>query len=405
MNTNNLPDAGYLLDQLMRSTLDVIYFKDRQSRFIAYNQACAEKHGWTSLQEGVGKTDFNVFSEEHARKSLEIEQRIIASGEMLQGIEEKELWPDGRVTWCSSSKVPLRDDQGRVVGLFGITRDITARKETQLQTERYAKQVANIKEMLEEDARMAGKLQRSFFLSEFPVLPEGVDPSESCIEFLHHLHKSSLVGGDYCHVRRLSDTKVSILLCDIRGSGARAALGASLIRGIMQDIDRMAEDPSDYISRLNDHLYPLLHRDRLLLDLTACYMVIDCAAGEAKVACAGHPLPLHFRSGQPVKWLFENLVLRGPALAVKPDAKFRNITCRMQPDDSVILFTDGLFTVKNAAGVAFSEKRLLKSAQAYAGNSLGRIFRGLENDALEFSKDNHFADDVCLIGFHLRRLL
>ncbi len=402
---NNLPDDGYLLEQLLHSSLDVIYFKDARSRFVLCNHACASKHGWATPEEGIGKTDFDVFAEEHARQTYVDEQHIIATGEILRGLEEKEIWPDGRVTWVSSSKVPIRNDRGEIVGIFGISRDITAQKEAQLKAQQYAEQVRAIKDLMEDDARMAGKLQRSFFLSEYPVFPEGVNPEDSCVEFLHHFNKCNLVSGDYCYVRRISTTQVAILLCDVLGSGARAALGASLVRGIMQDIYAMAEDPSAYLGRLNEQLYPLLHPDALLLDITACYMVLDVATGQARLASAGHPLPLHFRPGQPAKWLFENLVLRGPALAAEPKAKFRTITCQLQPADSVVLFTDGLFTLMSAQEEPFCEKRLLHAAQEMSGKSLGRIFRGLENAALEFAKNKQFADDVCLVGFNLRKLL
>ncbi len=402
---NNLPNSGYLLSQLLHSSLDVIYFKDCQSRFIMCNRACAEKHGWVSPEEGVGLTDFDVFSRSHAQQAFEDERRIIETGEMLKGIEEKETWPDGHVTWCSTTKVPMRNDQGEIVGIFGITRDITAGKQVKLKAQRYAEEINAIKEMLEEDARMAGQLQRSFFQTEFPVFPAGVDPVDSCIEFKHHFNTRNLVSGDYCYVKPLSETRVAVLLCDVLGSGARAALGSSLIRGIMQDLSAVEEDPSAYVGHLNEQLYPLLNADGLLLDITACYMVLDVATGIARVASAGHPLPLHFSPGKPTGWLFENLVLRGPALAVERDARFRTVTCQLAPGDQVVLYTDGLFALKNVQGEPFCEKRLLSTARALPDGPLEGIFSGLTDAAIAFSKEGHFEDDVCLVGFHLRKLL
>lgn len=403
---NSLPDAGYLLDQLLSSTLDAIYFKDLESRFVLINQTCAAKHGWASPAEGIGRTDHDVFSPEHADKAFADEQRIIATGEPLCGVEERETWPDGRITWCSTTKMPLYDEDGSIIGIFGITRDITERKEDELRTERYMALINSIKEEMESDAHMAGQMQRSFFPSSYPVFPEGAEPADSCIEFLHHFNKCNPVSGDYCAIHRVSASKVCILLCDVLGTGSRAALVAALIRGIMQEIGPLSDDPSAYLGRMNELLYPLLHPDPdHVLEATACYMVLDVATGLARVASAAHPLPLHFRKGRPVKWLFENLVLRGPALAAKPNSRFQTIECRLIPDDRVVLFTDGLVSAPNAYGAPFSEQRLLRTAQELVGSSLGDIYRGLEGAAVEFARDGHFTDDVCVVGLHLRNLL
>lgn len=113
---------------LMTSIPDNIYFKDRQSRFVRMNDAMARWFGLSDPADGEGKTDGDFFSEEHARQAFADEQRIMATGEPLKGVEEKETWPDGRVTWVSTTKVPLRDACGAVVGILGVSRDITERK-------------------------------------------------------------------------------------------------------------------------------------------------------------------------------------------------------------------------------------------------------------------------------------
>ncbi len=118
---------------------DYIYFKDRQSRFVRGNESLARRFGLRSPEEAVGKTDSDFFTGEHARQAFEDEQRIMRSGEPLVGIEEKETWPDGRVTWVSTTKVPLRNSAGEVTGLVGISRDIT---EHRLAVERVREQAA-----------------------------------------------------------------------------------------------------------------------------------------------------------------------------------------------------------------------------------------------------------------------
>ena len=116
-----------LLRSLMNNIPDSIYFKDTESRFIRVNKGLADWHGVSDPAEVVGKTDFDFFTEQHARKSYADEQRILETGQPLVGIEEKETWADGRVTWVSTTKMPLRDEDGRIIGTFGISRDITER--------------------------------------------------------------------------------------------------------------------------------------------------------------------------------------------------------------------------------------------------------------------------------------
>jgi len=117
-----------LFTDLISTIPDHIFFKDRKSRFVRVNDAMAKWFGLGSPDEAVGKTDFDEFSEEHAWQSYEDEQRIMSTGNALIGLEEKETWPDGRTTWMSTTKVPLRDADGNITGLVGISRDITERK-------------------------------------------------------------------------------------------------------------------------------------------------------------------------------------------------------------------------------------------------------------------------------------
>src|SRR5262249_13995498 len=111
----------------MDNVPDSIYFKDRQSRFTRINRYAAARFGVDSPAQAVGQTDFDFFTEEHAAKALHDEQEIIRTGQPLVNVEEKETRADGDVRWISTTKLPLRDRDGNVVGTFGISRDITER--------------------------------------------------------------------------------------------------------------------------------------------------------------------------------------------------------------------------------------------------------------------------------------
>jgi two-component system, sensor histidine kinase and response regulator len=127
-----------LFRALMDFLPDVIYFKDRQSRFVQINKAHAKSFGLSDPAQAIGKSDFDMFTTEHAQAAYDDEQEIIRTGRPLVGKEEKETWPDGRVTWVSTTKMPLHDSEGRVVGTFGVSRDITERKHAEAENARLA---------------------------------------------------------------------------------------------------------------------------------------------------------------------------------------------------------------------------------------------------------------------------
>ena len=119
-----------LLDVLMDNIPDSIYFKDVKSRFIRINRAQVKALGITDPHQAVGKTDFNFFSEEHAEKAYRDEQEIIKTGKPLIGKIEKDIRPNGWSRWVSTTKVPILDEKGKVIGIVGISRDITQYEKT-----------------------------------------------------------------------------------------------------------------------------------------------------------------------------------------------------------------------------------------------------------------------------------
>jgi PAS domain S-box-containing protein len=122
-----LAQEKYLMETIMNNLPDHIYFKDRESRFIRINNDHARSFGLSDPSEAVGKTDFDFFTEEHARQAYDDEQKIIQTGQMLHR-EEKLTRPDRPDTWSSTTKLPMLDKEGQIIGTFGISRDITEQK-------------------------------------------------------------------------------------------------------------------------------------------------------------------------------------------------------------------------------------------------------------------------------------
>jgi len=124
----DLRDDVLLLEMVMDDVHETIYFKDRQSRFTHINRHAANHYGIVSPAFAVGRTDFDFFTDEHAYQALRDEQQIIRTGEPLVSIEEQETLPGGKSRRVRTTKLPLLDPGGAIVGTFGLSRSITERR-------------------------------------------------------------------------------------------------------------------------------------------------------------------------------------------------------------------------------------------------------------------------------------
>ncbi|HEY9153610.1 MAG TPA: PAS domain-containing protein, partial [Opitutaceae bacterium] len=124
------PEVAALFSQWMRSSADLVYFKDRQSRFVEVSASKATLHG-TTPQDFFGRTDFDFFPEATAKAAIQDEQLIMVTGRGVIDRLETETWSDGNTRSYLVSKLPLRDASGQVTGLCCIQKDVTQSVATQ----------------------------------------------------------------------------------------------------------------------------------------------------------------------------------------------------------------------------------------------------------------------------------
>jgi PAS domain S-box-containing protein len=117
-----------ILSALMETSPNSIFFKDTSSRYLRISRTKAKKHGLTDPRDAIGKTDFDYFDVEHAARAFEEEQRILKTNEPLIDREEQATLADGTVIWVSTMKFPFYNREGKLIGTYGLSRDITAQK-------------------------------------------------------------------------------------------------------------------------------------------------------------------------------------------------------------------------------------------------------------------------------------
>jgi PAS domain S-box-containing protein len=143
-----LEEEKALLDALLNNIPEAIYFKDKESRFIRFSKSMLDLFGLKHPEELIGKSDFDFFDDEHARPAYEDEQKIIRTGKAIIDLEEKEVMEDGRISWVNTTKMPLKNSSGEIVGTFGISKSISRIKNMELEARELTKTIEGNRKLL-----------------------------------------------------------------------------------------------------------------------------------------------------------------------------------------------------------------------------------------------------------------
>jgi len=127
MSINDSNIEKILLETIGKYSQDTVYFKDKDSHFIWVTESHAKQVGAKNAADMVGKSDFDYFPKEFAQSAKDTEMTIMASGQALVNITEELVLDDETVRYFNASKYPLYDDKGKIMGTWGISRDITDR--------------------------------------------------------------------------------------------------------------------------------------------------------------------------------------------------------------------------------------------------------------------------------------
>lgn len=125
-------DDGYIFRAFLDSTPDSVYVKDRQARIRRASRSMARNLGYVEPDDLIGKSDVDLFGTEFGERTRIEDLRVMDTDEPISGLIESRPLPDGRVNWTHTSKLPLHDEAGRVVGLLGVTREINDLKQAEM---------------------------------------------------------------------------------------------------------------------------------------------------------------------------------------------------------------------------------------------------------------------------------
>ena len=396
----------HLFNFLLENTPDQVYFKDRQGRFLRASWAVAEYMDVANPRDLIGKSDFDFWSEQTAREAFADEQRIIETGQPMIGKIEKLVHSDGRVTWDYTTKLPLKDSQGRIIGICGINKDFTAIKEMEdaLAEERNRLRITTAEleaknAQLEADLRMAREIQLALLPRDYPTLSDYGSSGYSALTFAHCYRPAAAVGGDFFDIFPLSQHRAGVFICDVMGHGLRAALVTAIIRTLLEELRPVMQNAGRFLSALNLRLRAILERLDEPFIATAFYLIADTSLRETQFANAGHPAPVRLRRAtRIVESVGFDGGRPGPGLGLFDEVNYSTARCGFEKNDCILLFTDGLYEVDSPEGKQFGLDAVISSLRSHAELPAERLFNALLTDACNFSGRADFDDDVCMVA-------
>ncbi|MEN9636124.1 MAG: hypothetical protein RL077_4528 [Verrucomicrobiota bacterium] len=378
---------------LLRTIIDHLpsrlYVKDQLSRYILNNRAHLAALGVTSQEEATGQTTTTFFPGERGRQALADDSLVLSGGHSVINQEKSDFDPAGDVHWSLVTKVPLRDTQQAIVGLVGISHDITRRKKAEEELRRRSAE-------MEADLQMARQVQESFLNRDYPIFPRSAAPAASALRFAHRYLPAETLGGDFFDIIQLSDTTCGVLICDVMGHGVRAGLLTALIRGVVEEMGPRAADPTHVLAEVNQSLMPIIEHTGQPVFATVFFGVIDTVAGSLTYGNAGHPAPL-VRSA--LTGLVDRLAPQDPepATGLLRDFAYTRSTCPFHPGDLFLGYTDGVIEATGASGVMFGEtgvRAVLAATREMSGDQFSDELLTALRSA---SGRNTFEDDVCIV--------
>ena len=246
---------------------------------------------------------------------------------------------------------------------------------------------ANEKKRLDRDLEIARDIQRILLPSTSPEV-KGFEISGINIP-------ARQVSGDYFDYIKVDETHFGIVIADVSGKGVPASLIMAMCRSVLRSQAPTNASPADVLRKVNRQLFPDMKEDMFI---SMAYLILDGAAGDINIARAGHDAPLLYTSKD------RKIVKVNPpgmALGVDAGSVFdrltRNHTVHLDPDDCLVLYTDGVTEALDSQGMEFGMDKMTQAVQTSAPEGAPAIVKRLTDDLRNFAGATPQNDDITLI--------
>jgi serine phosphatase RsbU (regulator of sigma subunit) len=236
-----------------------------------------------------------------------------------------------------------------------------------------------------QELRLAGDIQASFLPDRIPELP-GWDLAASLVP-------ARQTSGDFFDFFKLDDHRLGIIIADVADKGLGAALYMALGRTLLLTFSHAyPENPAAVLHATNQRM---LSDARAQMFITAFYGVLDLETGRLIYSNAGHHPPMLVRKNTPST--VQRLNPNGMALGIDEEAAWVAVSLKIDQDDVLLMYTDGVVEANNPQGAFYGMSRLGEVVQRIANRPSQWIIRAIHEDVLSFQEDVAQSDDMTLV--------
>lgn len=373
-----------------------IYVKNRESRFVMANSATAKKLGVPTPSDLIGKTDASFFDKKMSDISRSEEIGIMQTGKPISERLHQETWQDGKDTWGLVSKFPWYSSDGSLKGIVGISSDVTQLVKAEMAVRKTAKLLQYRNETLEKELNLAKEIQLALLPYSLPSKTWQDGNSVRSADFHHIFAPSEGVAGDWFNVFPVGNEGIGAIVCDVMGHGIRAALIASMLRGLMEQLSDLTSQPEQLLGSLNRQLSRILNHSNITMFASAVYAYVNLANKTLTISSAGHPAPILIHGDGNA----EKLVLpKSPAMGLIEKVEYKSVEFSLEKGMSLLLYTDGLTEAADKDGEELGSDRVVNYLEQTKPENVRDLIQGTLKFVAKFTGCSKLEDDICMLGF------
>ena len=268
-----------LLRTLIDTLPDTIYVKDIKGRKIIANKADVACIGCSSEEEVLGKTDLDLFNNDIGLRGYEDDMLMIKTGEPIINQEEYFLDASGKMRWLQTTKIPVRDEKGRIIRLLGIGHDITVRKQSDevlkklnddlyVQSQELSKQAEDLKKLNQQlEKQKEQELEKAIAQGKFEIASEFLhDIGNAMVGLGSHLNRINRV-VDQNNLDNIKSLTIFLKTHQTAIAGTIGAQKAAALIAITEGIELTQSDNAEEIHKSITELLNIITHIQEILNI------------------------------------------------------------------------------------------------------------------------------------------